>query len=101
MVKYTAFKYIFSSLTWFHSVHWPRKSLKSLQDLRIGHIVQVFLQYKVGATPELGPDFREVNAAGAVLTIKGVAHTRGSCCEAARTSDVFVRIVENTVFWRF
>ena len=36
----------------------------------LGHIGQVLLQYKVGATPELGPKFREVSAAGVVLTIE-------------------------------
>ena len=35
----------------------------------LGLIVQVLLQYKVGATPELGPNFREVYAAGLVLPI--------------------------------
>ena len=37
-----------------------------------GHVVQVLLQYEVGATPDMGTHFQEVNAAGAVLTIKGV-----------------------------
>ena len=37
----------------------------------IGHVVQVI--YEVNATFELGPQFREVNAAGAVLLIKDVS----------------------------
>ena len=41
-----------------------------------GHIAQVSLQYKVGATPELGPHFREVSPAGAGLTIKVVSALR-------------------------
>ena len=47
----------------------------------LGLIVQVVLQYKVGATPE---NFREVYAAGLVLPIRGVSgwhlyttHARG------------------------
>ena len=36
-------------------------------------IVQVLLQYKVGATPELIPHFDEVKVSGAVLPIKGVS----------------------------
>ena len=39
----------------------------------LGHIVELLLQYKVGATPELGPKFREVSAAGEVLTIEEVS----------------------------
>ena len=37
--------------------------LKMLKVTVLGFIVQVLLQYKVGATPELGPYFREVYAA--------------------------------------
>ena len=39
-----------------------------------GHIVQVLLQNYVGATPEVGPKFREVNAAGAVFHLKESLH---------------------------
>ena len=35
--------------------------------LDLGHIFQVLLRHKVCATPELGPKFREVSAAGGVL----------------------------------
>ena len=47
--------------------------IKVLKITVLGHIVQVLLQYKVGATPGLGPHFREVNAARAVLPIKEVS----------------------------
>ena len=49
------------------------KPLKVSKITVIGQIVQVMLQHKVGATPELGPKFREVNAAGGVLTIEEVS----------------------------
>ena len=39
----------------------------------LGLIVQVLLQYKVVATPELGPKFCEVSAAGGVLPFIGVS----------------------------
>ena len=39
----------------------------------LGLTVQVLLQYKVCATPELGPNFRKVYAAGPVLPIIGVS----------------------------
>ena len=39
----------------------------------VGHVALVLMQYKVGATPDLGLKFREVNAAGVVLTIEGVS----------------------------
>ena len=35
----------------------------------LGHIVQVLLHHKFGATPEIGPHFRDVNAAGAVRAV--------------------------------
>ena len=40
-------------------------------------MVLVSLQYKVGATPESGPKFREVSAAGAVLTIEEISGFTG------------------------
>ena len=43
----------------------------------LGHVVQVLLRYKVGATPELGLKFREVSAAGGVLPIIGVSGRTG------------------------
>ena len=39
----------------------------------IGLIVQVILRFKVGATPDLGHNFREVSAAGGVLPLIGVS----------------------------
>ena len=50
-----------------------KNALKVSKITVLGHIVQVLPQYKVGATPELGPPFCEVNAAGAVLPFKGVS----------------------------
>ena len=47
--------------------------LKVPKIIVLGHIVQVLLRYKVGATPELGPKFREVSAAGGVLPVIGVS----------------------------
>ena len=40
--------------------------LKERKNIVLGHIIQVLLQYKVGATPELGLKFREVSAADGV-----------------------------------
>ena len=51
----------------FHGLENPLKVPKITV---FGHIAQVLLQYKVGATPELGLKFREVSAAGVVLTIE-------------------------------
>ena len=39
----------------------------------LGQILQVLLQYMVGATPELGPNFPEVSAAGVVLATEEVS----------------------------
>ena len=49
-----------------------KKPLKVSMTTVLGHMVEVLLQYKVGATPELGPHFREVKAADTLLPIKGV-----------------------------
>ena len=54
----------YSSLSWFHCVIDLENLLKVLKITVLGLIVQVLLRYKVGATPELGPDFRKVYAAG-------------------------------------
>ena len=57
----------------------------------LGLIVQVLLQYKVGAIPELGPNFREVYAAGLVLPIIGVSDASSFCgktCEKRRLRGV-------------
>ena len=47
--------------------------LKVFKITALGYVVQVLLQYKVGATRELGLKFHEVSAAGVVLTIEGVS----------------------------
>ena len=77
-MKHKAFKYLFSSLNWFHCIYWFRKPLKVSKLTVLGHIVQVLLQYKVGVTPDLGSKFREVSAAGVILTIEEVSASRAT-----------------------
>ena len=44
-----------------------KNPLKGPKIIVFGHIVQVLLRYKVGATTKLGPHICEVNAEGAVI----------------------------------
>ena len=55
-MKHKIFKYFFSSSNWFHCIYWPQKPLIVSMITVLGNIVQVLLQYKFGATPELRPN---------------------------------------------
>ena len=71
-MKHKAFKYFFLVQIGFIVFIALENPLRVPKITVLGHIVQVLLQYKVGATPELGVKFREVSAAGSLQLRKSL-----------------------------